>query len=109
MYTCTLIHNVLHDLKKICLVPSALAPLRPLSLICCTCLLARHSQGGDGGLLKTGLQAERAVVEEQRSHLTRELASLRLAVEQMEKDILQTRESISQLGESEADTIQGNH
>ena len=48
-------------------------------------------------------------MEEQRSHLTRELASLRLAVEQMEKDVLQTRESISQLGESEADIIQGNH
>ena len=67
--------------------------------------LTRHSQRGDGDLLKTGLQAERAVVEEQRNHLTKEQASLRLAVEQMEKDILQIRGNISQLGGSEVGFI----
>lgn len=76
-----------------------------LGPISCTCFLARHSQRGDGDLLKAGLQAERAVVEEQKNHLTREQASLRLAVEQMEKDILQIRGNISQLGGPEV----GNH
>ena len=59
--------------------------------------VSRHTADGAGDVA-VGERGEGARVEREREKLTREEASLRMAVQQMQRDIAQLQENITQLG-----------